>query len=107
MSIDAAPEAALDLELARVMHAALGKLLKLGPAKDRDRLLSTPEEAAERLRLKSTNWLYKRSADRSIPATYIAGALMFSERDLEQIVEMHGQGGRPRDTARARKAGAS
>jgi len=94
-------DSAVDLDLARVIHAALGKLLELGPADtESEKLLFEPEEAALQLGLRSSNWLYKRSAERSIPCTYLAGRLMFSRLDLQQIVEMHGQGKRPGDTGR-------
>lgn len=93
MTIDVGIDAALDRELARIMHAALGKFLGLLNADtEPDTLLYTAAQAAKRFGLKSANWLEKRAAERSIPCTYIAGELRFSEPQLLKIVEMHSQG---------------
>jgi hypothetical protein len=88
MTADAAPEA-IDIELVRVLHAALGALLKNnGVEVETGKLLHSPEEAAVRLGLESTNQLYRRTSDGTWPCTPIAGLLKFSEADLEQIVKI-------------------
>lgn len=93
MTVDVGLDADLDRELARIMHAALGKFLGLGHADTEPQtLLYTAEQAAKRLGLRSKNWLEKRAAERSIPCTYIAGELRFSEPQLLKIVEMHSKG---------------
>lgn len=91
MTAEAAPQG-LDLNVARILHAALGLLLGDGPAAPK--LLYSPEEAAERLGLDSTNQLYRKAADLSWPSTLIADRLMFSAQDLERIVEIQGRGDR-------------
>lgn len=88
MTAEGAAEA-IDLELARVLHAALGVLLKTnGVAVESGKLLHSPEEAAARLGLESTNQLYRRTSDGTWPCTPIAGLLKFSDADLEQIVKI-------------------
>ncbi|ACU71964.1 hypothetical protein Caci_3055 [Catenulispora acidiphila DSM 44928] len=87
MSIDAAPSA--DIEMARVLHAALGMYLAsngLGP--DLEPLLYSIEEAAERLGLESTNQLYRRTSDGTWPYTLIGGLKKFSKANLEQIIKI-------------------
>lgn len=86
MTTEAAPEfPGINLELARVLHAALGAFLN-GTAAQPDKLLYSPEEARERLGLESTNQLYRRTSDGTWPCTVIGGLKKFSEQNLEEIV---------------------
>lgn len=81
-----------DIELARVLHAALGALLNEGNAAGTSgKLLHSPEEAAEMLGLESTNQLYRRTSDGTWPCTVIGGKKLFSKANLEQIVKIQAQ----------------
>lgn len=86
----AEPASAADLDIARVLHAALGAYLASNGAAptQSDELLHSPEEAARRLGLESTNQLYRRTSDGTWPCTPIAGLLKFSDADLKQIVKI-------------------
>jgi excisionase family DNA binding protein len=65
---------------------------------DGNQLLFTPEEAAERLRVRES-WLRRRAAARQIPCTFLGKHLRFSAADLAAIVAQNAQaptGRRPR-----------
>lgn len=81
---------AADLDIARVLHAALGKYLASNGASTAqpEVLLHSPEEAAKRLGLESTNQLYRKTSDGTWPYTPIGGLKKFSEANLEQIVKI-------------------
>ena len=88
----------LDLEIAKVLHAALGMLLArhgVTPISNPKPLLYSPKEAAVRLGLESVNQLYRRTSDGTWPYTPIGGLTKFSESDLEQIIKIQA-----RDTAK-------
>lgn len=87
MTADTAP--GFDVELARVLHAALGVLLEAnGAMPEPDRLLYSPEEAARKLGLDSANQLYRRTSDGTWPYTPVGRSKKFSRADLNQIVEI-------------------
>lgn len=92
MTDETAPIA--DLEIARVLHAALGLYLASnGDApKPLKELLYSPEEAMVRLGLDSTNQLYRRTADGTWPYTDIGGLKKFSEANLRDIVKIQSRG---------------
>lgn len=85
-------EAALaaDIEIAKVLHAALGLYLATdgATAKPNEPLLYSPEEAKVRLGLESTNQLYRRTSDGTWPYTDIGGLKKFSEANLRDIVKI-------------------
>lgn len=91
MTNEAAPA---DLDIARVLHAALGAYLANNGASPTQscELLYTPEEAAKRLGLESTNQLYRRTSDGTWPCTPVGGLKKFSESDLEKIIKIQAQG---------------
>lgn len=90
MSAESAPAA--DIEIARVLHAALGMYLASNGAAPKtdteDQLLYSPEEARQRLGLESTNQLYRRTADGTWPYTPVGNLKKFSRANLEKIVEI-------------------
>jgi excisionase family DNA binding protein len=68
------------------------------PPTDGNQLLFTPQEAAERLRIRES-WLRRRAAARQIPCTFLGKHLRFSAADLAAIVAQNAQaptGRRPR-----------
>lgn len=81
---------AADLDVARVLHAALGTYLASnGVALNASEpLLYSPEEAKARLGLESTNQLYRKTADGTWPYTDIGGLKKFSEENLRAIVKI-------------------
>lgn len=85
---------AADLDIARVLHAALGMYLASNGATQvqREVLLHSPEEAAERLGLESTNQLYRRTSDGTWPYTPVGNLKKFSESDLENIIKIQARG---------------
>lgn len=91
MSIETA--SATDIEIARVLHAALGAYLANNGAapQGESELLYTPEEAAVRLGLESTNQLYRKTANGTWPCTWVGGRKKFSEANLRDIVKIQGQ----------------
>ena len=56
-----------------------------GADRGTERLLFTPEEAAESLGVKPS-WLRRKAAARSVPCTFVGKHLRFSRTDLESIV---------------------
>lgn len=92
--MNAEPTQAADLDIARVLHAALGMYLASNGAATTPptELLHTPEEAAKRLGLESTNQLYRRTSDGTWPCTPVGGLKKFSESDLEKIIKIQAQG---------------
>jgi excisionase family DNA binding protein len=63
------------------------------------RLLHTPSEAAELVRIPES-WLRKKAAARLIPCTFVGKHLRFSDDDLQTIIESgarqaRGAAGRP------------
>lgn len=81
---------AADLDIARVLHRALGMYLASNGAAPTQpgELLHSPEEAARRLGLESTNQLYRKTSDGTWPYTPVGKFKKFSESDLEQIVKI-------------------
>lgn len=97
--------AAFNIELARVLHAALGELLKNnGTPVEPEKLLYSPDEAAKSLGLESTNQFYRRTSDGTWPCTPIAGLLKFSKADLEQIVKIQAREAVSKASQRALRA---
>lgn len=89
MTVEAVPAA--DLEIARVLHAALGMFLAsngAAPKAENEVLLHSPEEAAKRLGLESTNQLYRKTSDGTWPYTPIGKLKKFSEADLANIIKI-------------------
>lgn len=82
---------AADLEIARVLHAALSMYLAsngAAPKTENEPLLYSPKQAATRLGLESANQLYRKTSDGTWPFTPIGGLKKFSESDLEQIIKI-------------------
>lgn len=88
MTAETVPDG-FNVEIARVLHAALGALLGTGGDRtEPNKLLYSPEEAAEMLGLESTNQLYRRTSDGTWPYTLIGKSKKFSRADLDRIVEI-------------------
>lgn len=88
MTTEATP-GGFDVEIARVLHAALGVFLNAnGASPEPEKLLFSPEEAAKRLGLESTNQLYRRTSNGTWPYTPVGKLKKFSRADLDRIVEI-------------------
>lgn len=88
--MNAEQPSAADLDIARVLHAALGMYLASNGAapSEPSELLHSPEEAARRLGLESTNQLYRRTSDGTWPYTPVGRRKKFSDANLEQIIKI-------------------